>query len=374
MTEQPYQARIAELGRATVTTLATFEHVQRRLHPPEIPTLRTLVEQQGAELARALSAFRGTQPPAGLEAFHAQLERAGAAADEAVLLFAAPAPPSESVARILGSLRSACRALEALYPLRQVLPPLAKIFAEPPLHDQLESLDPEATPAGVRANGVSVGMHTTGGAEDDPDARGGFVLYVPERYDGSAAWPLIVALHGGSGHGRDFVWTWLREARSRGCLLIAPTSQGSTWSLHEPDRDAAALRSMVEYVQQGWRVDPGRVLLTGLSDGATFTLLAGLAEDAPYTHLAPVSGVLHPWNFRNGNLERARGRRIHLVHGALDWMFPAEIARAAHEALAGAGADIVYRELPDLSHTYPREENARMLRWMDPGLTLPGEA
>jgi phospholipase/carboxylesterase len=55
-------------------------------------------------------------------------------------------------------------------------------------------------------------------------------------------------------------------------------------------------------------------------------------------------------------------------------MFPAEIARAAHETLAGAGADIVYRELPDLSHTYPREENARMLRWMDPGLTLPGEA
>ena len=86
-----------------------------------------------------------------------------------------------------------------------------------------------------------------------------------------------------------------------------------------------------------------------------------------------MSGVLHPWNYRNGNLERARGRKIHLVHGALDWMFPAEIARSAHEALAGAGADVVYRELPDLSHTYPREENARILRWMDPALALTGE-
>ncbi|HYB12963.1 MAG TPA: phospholipase [Myxococcota bacterium] len=364
----PYAIAIAELCRSTLSVLAVFEHVQRHLHPAEHARLRGLLERPGADLALALTAFRAQETPQSLEAFHAQMERAGAAADQAVHLFSDRASPAETVPRILSSLRCTCRALEALYPLRQVLPPLGRIFAEPPFHDRLTELDPE-----MPREGVSVGMHSAGTSEDPPDARGGFVFYVPERYDGSEALPLVVALHGGFGHGRDFVWTWLREARSRRCCLLAPTSLDTTWSLHDPERDGSALRSMVEFVMERWRIDSSQVLLTGLSDGATFSLLCGLAEGSPFTAVAPILGVLHPWNFRNGNMGRARGKRIYLVHGALDWMFPVDTARTARAALVEAGADLVYRELADLSHAYPREENARILRWLDPRLALPGE-
>ena len=82
--------------------------------------------------------------------------------------------------------------------------------------------------------------------------------------------------------------------------------------------------------------------------------------------------MLHPHNFRNGNLGRARGKRIYLVHGALDWMFPVSLARGARDALEQSGADLTYREIADLSHAYPREENDRILTWFDPGLALPG--
>ncbi|HBZ70258.1 MAG TPA: phospholipase [Deltaproteobacteria bacterium] len=367
--DHPYSVAIAHLCRSTLAVLAVFEHVERHLHPAEHGRMRGLLKRPGADLALALTEFRELEPPQSLEAFHIQMERAGTAAEQAVRLFSDPASPDETVARILGSLRCTCRALEALYPLRGVLPPLGRLFAEAPLHDRLNELDPEIT-----QEGVTVGMHAAGTTEDHPDARGGFVFYVPERYDGSEALPLVVALHGGFGHGRDFVWTWLREARSRCCCLLAPTSLGTTWSLHDPQQDGAALGSMVEFVMERWRIDASRVLLTGLSDGATFCLLRGLAEGSPFTALAPVSGVLHPWNFRNGNLGRARGRRIYLVHGALDWMFPVATARNARDALAQAGADVVYRELPDLPHAYPREENARILRWLDPRLALPGES
>jgi phospholipase/carboxylesterase len=88
-----------------------------------------------------------------------------------------------------------------------------------------------------------------------------------------------------------------------------------------------------------------------------------MGEESPFTALAPVSGVLHPMNFANGNLERARGRRIYLVHGARDWMFPVDLARDAVETLRASGADVAYREIEDLSHTYPREENARIIEW-----------
>ena len=71
------------------------------------------------------------------------------------------------------------------------------------------------------------------------------------------------------------------------------------------------LHALVESVCASWPVDRQRLLLTGLSDGATFTLLAGLAPDSPFSHLAPVSGVLHPANFANGNLgARARTPRV----------------------------------------------------------------
>ena len=55
---------------------------------------------------------------------------------------------------------------------------------------------------------------------------------------------------------------------------------------------------------------------------------------------------------------------VYLVHGALDWMFPIDVARLARDTLAAAGADVTYREITDLSHTYPREENERILDWL----------
>jgi phospholipase/carboxylesterase len=274
-------------------------------------------------------------------------------------------PAGGPVAGVLAAMHLHARAQETLYPLVPVLPPVARFFAEPAWRQRLESLEPRDPDAGT----LSVGMHRA--AAPDGGERERFTLYVPEWLEAGTPRPLIVALHGGSGSGREFLWTWLREARSRGCLLLAPSSRGSTWSLHAPPLDAAQLRAMVEYACERWPVDPERVLLTGLSDGATFTLLAGLSEGAPYTHLAPVSGVLHPTHFAHGNAARAAGKPIYLVHGALDWMFPVTLARAARDSLVEAGARVVYREIEDLSHTYPREENDRILRWLDPVLAPP---
>ena len=51
---------------------------------------------------------------------------------------------------------------------------------------------------------------------------------MPEYYTPDRAWPLVMALHGGSGNGRGFLWSWLRDARSRGAILVAPTATGNT--------------------------------------------------------------------------------------------------------------------------------------------------
>src|SRR5204862_4120037 len=101
------------------------------------------------------------------------------------------------------------------------------------------------------------------------------------------------------------------------------------------DVDAERLRKMVESVAERYPVDRTRVLLTGMSDGATYALLCGFREGMPFTHLAPMCGVLHPILLANGDLGRARGLPVYLVHGVLDWMFriyTSPLRREAHGA------------------------------------------
>lgn len=354
MASDPFYERLAALGPALLNALGAFEEIRRHLDPPNIPALRSAAQPIAERLHAALAAFAATPAPDGFGDLATQLRQSAEAADAAFALFGGDAAPAEAIPRVLRAMHEHCRAQALLYPLRRVLPPVSRFFLEPALHERAAELDPDPRPD--HPTGVITARQKDGG-------RGGFSLYVPEYYDPARAWPLIVALHGGSGTGDDFLWTWLTEARSRGCLLLSPTSQGPTWSLMDADVDAPVLRAMVGYVREHWRVDDARILLTGLSDGATYTLLCGLQPDMPFTALAPVSGVLHPANLLNGNLERAAGRRIYLVHGARDWMFPVATARMAHRELQRAGADVVFREIADLSHTYPREENARILEW-----------
>ncbi|MGC2780244.1 MAG: phospholipase, partial [Bradyrhizobium sp.] len=178
------------------------------------------------------------------------------------------------------------------------------------------------------------------------------------------AWPLVMALHGGSGNGRDFLWSWLRAARSLGAILVAPTATGPTWALMGEDADTPNLVRILDLVRSRVAIDPARMLLTGMSDGGTFCYVSGLERGSPFTHLAPVAATFHPLMAEIADRDRLRGLPIQIVHGRLDWMFPVEIARHTSDALAKSGANVVYREIDDLSHCYPREVNVELLRWL----------
>jgi len=200
---------------------------------------------------------------------------------------------------------------------------------------------------------------------NDPGSRGGYSLYVPEYYTPDREWPLVMALHGGSGNGRNFLWSWLRDARSFGAILVAPTATGSTWALMGDDTDTPNLVRILKSVRARWNIDPKKMLMTGMSDGGTFCYVSGLDGASPFTHLAPVSATFHPLMAEIADADRLRGLPIHIVHGRLDWMFPVQVARQTQQALSAAGAEVTYRELDDLSHTYPREMNAAILKWLN---------
>jgi phospholipase/carboxylesterase len=355
--ESELGAAVGHLGPVLLSSLDALEQAFRRLHPPDFPDLQRKLAPVQAAHSAAHAGLQAVAAPEALQQFQKDLL---SASERCLGALAGLVSPGEvGAVGALQAMRDHARAQAELFPLRQALPPVSSFFAEAFRRDDLSSL--EAAP-GVNAK---VGLFRSG----QPGERGGFDLYVPESYDGSTAWPLVVALHGGSGSGEDFLWSWLREARSRGFMLVAPSSRGTTWSLNAPEVDGRELRQMTEWVASEWNVDREHILLTGLSDGATMSLLVGLAEGVAYTHLAPVSGVLHPLNFAIGNVDRAQGKSIYLVHGALDWMFPVQLAREAARVLEQAGSELIFRELADLSHTYPREENVQILKWFAPKLS-----
>jgi phospholipase/carboxylesterase len=71
-----------------------------------------------------------------------------------------------------------------------------------------------------------------------------------------------------------------------------------------------------------------------------------------------------PMLAEKADYDRLGGLPLYLVHGALAWMFPVEVARQAQHALSQAEAHVTYREIDNLAHTYPREINASMLAWL----------
>ena len=333
--------------------------VQRHLHPPLAAQLAEALAPSREAVSRPLDALESAPWPDDLTFLRDRLVDVARQTLEMLGAFVDAAGAGGDPFDLYRALRRFSRVQEALYPLAPVLEPVSRWFLEPARRKDDDVV--ERLRAGTLHDAEPrVGLLH---AHNERNTRGGFSLYVPESWDGTTPRPLVVALHGGTGHGRDFIWSWLREARAREVFLLSPTSQDRTWSIMGQELDADVLRHVVASVGERYPLDRTRVLLTGMSDGGTYTMVCGLQDDMPFTHLAPACGVLH-LGLLGGGLERARDRPIYLIHGALDWMFPVYTARMAQEALTAVGARLIYRELADLSHTYPRDENPRILDWL----------
>jgi len=335
-------------------SLEALGFVARHLNPPDFD----MVMDTAGQPDEALRAIRPrlSDWPEAFATMKASLEAASDASLAAFDGLRKVRQGSGDLVMVFRALRHVPRALEALYPLAARLPPVSDFFIDPELREDADPRARLAVPARENTGVIHEG--------NEPGSRGGFSLYVPEYYTPDQSWPLVMALHGGSGNGRGFLWSWLRDARSHGVILVAPTATGSTWALMGEDADTPNLARILDVVRSRWNVDSSKLLLTGMSDGGTFCYVTGLEATSPFTHLAPIAATFHPLMAEMADAERLRGLPIHIVHGRLDWMFPVQVARQARDALMAAGASVTFRELDDLSHCYPREMNAPILRWL----------
>ena len=340
-----------------LTALDALSYAGRHMHPPNIKVVVGAIESYQQPLEFGLEVFANVPWPEDLADFAAHAKSSATLALKAFAGFTTAAQDPDPAMGAYRAMGLSTKAIEAAYPLSYMLPPVSRYFLEPSHRDNQPLLEALGK-SDVQMPNVGV-MH----ADNASQERGGFSVYVPEYYAGEEV-PLVVALHGGSGHGRQFLWSWLRAARTHNCIVISPTSADRTWSLMNPEQDSDRLAELVAYACENWQIDETKILLAGMSDGGTFSYVSGLTEDSPFTHLAPCAASFHPMLLEVVDEKRIQELPVYLTHGALDWMFSVEVARTAQNALTIAGARVVYRELADLSHTYPLEESAEILRWL----------
>ena len=189
-------------------SLEALGFIARHLNPPDFGTVMETAGTPDQALASVRS--RLDHWPEEFAHLRSSLQASSDAALAAFAGLRAVQQGHGDLVAVFRALRYAPRAQEALYPLAAKLPPVSSFFTDPDLR---EDADLEARLAQPAAEDTGI-IHD----HNEPGSRGGFSLYVPEYYTPDRAWPLVMALHGGSGNGRGFLWSWLRDARSFGAI------------------------------------------------------------------------------------------------------------------------------------------------------------
>src|SRR5271166_2454622 len=349
--DSSYSARMATLQNEVLEFLRAFEAIQENLRPGALGENQArMVSVVGDMFRRFETGFAPLTPPAAATDLHQRLCAAMGELSKAFDLFMSKPSPEWTLA-FLHSRAAFCRGLYQLYELRDQLPVIAAHFLM----------------AGAKAPVPGTSGKATGFIQRKrTDECSDCTLYVPEDYSPDRPLPLIVALHGGYGQGAEYVWTWLRVARSRGYVVLAPKSFDNTWDMSIPSTDTRSILRMLEEVTSEYSIDHSRVYLTGLSDGGIFTYIFGLEQSDLFRGLAPIAGALHP--VVDPMLRQGRGKDTPMlvIHGVHDFIFPVAFARQTCNLLESIGYQVTYHELPEWGHAYPYSINEQLvLPWFE---------
>jgi predicted peptidase len=194
-------------------------------------------------------------------------------------------------------------------------------------------------------------------------AGGQYLSFLPERYSSVKQWPLVLFLHGMGERGDDpqrLKTHGLPKLADNGrCfpfVLIAPQCpKGRVWSVE-------FLEQVLDDVLARYRVDPNRVLLTGISMGGHGAWRLAIRRPERFAALIPIAA----WGDRR-KISRLGRLPVWAFHGARDRAVPLRAGKAMTDALKKAGGRVkltVYKPADHVQTWEKAYDNQALYRWM----------
>jgi predicted peptidase len=175
-----------------------------------------------------------------------------------------------------------------------------------------------------------------------------YYLHLPASYDSdpNKKWPLILFLHGSGERGYDVkavTNTGLPHNVERDpgfpFIVVAPQcSPAESWSPWE-------LNDLLDRVEAKYRVDSGRVYLTGLSMGGYGSWKLAIDTPGRFAAVAPICGAADP-----DDAARIKDVPVWAFHGGKDPTVPIQWDQAMVDALKKAGGNVKFTIFPEAAH------------------------
>jgi len=183
-----------------------------------------------------------------------------------------------------------------------------------------------------------------------------FAATVPDTYDPVRTYQVRIQLHGGVG----------------GRATNAPVGNGTVGALagaeqiyvvpyawaDEPwwsNDQVLNLTAIVDRVKRLYNVDENRVVLSGVSDGATGALYVAMRETTPFASILPLNGYLMVLALRDIDdglvfVNNLRNKPLFAVNGGRDPLYPTRVVDPYIEHMKRGGVRIDYHPQPNAAH------------------------
>jgi len=211
-----------------------------------------------------------------------------------------------------------------------------------------------------------------------PDGRGmDAFVQLPPGYGTHRPWPVLLAMHGGppgsvEGARRSaarMVEVWSEPAATFGWIVVSPvmstvvaagprTADRLPYEVLRPGQ----VEVLLDAVRARYRIDPDRIVSTGISLGSNFSIGFAAADPDRFAAIVPVSTE---GDSRRALLENLRNVPVYVLEGSRDRNIRGiDGPRELELILTELGADLVYREFSDRAHEGFQEHYPDVLRWL----------
>ncbi|WP_158859692.1 carboxylesterase family protein [Lunatibacter salilacus] len=205
-----------------------------------------------------------------------------------------------------------------------------------------------------------------------------YAIYIPEFFDDSKAYPVVIMLHGAGSNHRLALRRVFGKSNAEGetdveasryfpswdhvpYIVAAPFARGTAGYQGIPEQDVYAV---LEDVKKRFKVDENRIYLTGLSMGGGGTLWLGLSRPDIWAAIAPVCPA--PPQGSSDLVGNALNLPVHFFHGDADPVVPIAGTRAMVEQMQEKGIFVQSEEYEGVQHDswVNAYANGRLFEWL----------